>query len=311
MARLIHEESARRDQPFIRLNSAALPTELVESELFGHEAGAFTGATKRRKGKLEQAHEGTLFLDEVADMDLAAQAKLLRALGTGEVERVGGSEILHVDVRLVCATNRNLRAEVDAGRFREDLYFRICVIPIAVPALRDRNGDILELAEHFLARCCAENGRPPLQLEADARRVLQEHQWPGNVRELRNLMERLAIMHPTNIVSAEGLYNYLPPAGPSSALGAGTPRGEQAALADEDLGPAPAAGHAAPDADSESSALLKERLEEAEKKIIEDVLQRWGWNVTRAAEELGVDRATLHRRTRRLGVQRPRPDASD
>ncbi|MBD3335283.1 MAG: response regulator, partial [Candidatus Eisenbacteria bacterium] len=250
VARLIHEASGRRERPFVRLNSAALPTELVESELFGHEAGAFTGATRRRMGKLEQAHGGTLFLDEVADMDLAAQAKLLRALSTGEVERVGGSDVLEVDVRLICATNRDLRAAVAADRFREDLYFRICVVPIRVPPLRERGGDILELADHFLSRHADDNGRPAPRLDDAARRLLESHSWPGNVRELRNLMERLAIMHPADRVTAADLRLYLeaslPRAAPAAAEEPGTA---------PDPGPAP---HPEPE-ETSPDASLRER----------------------------------------------------
>jgi DNA-binding NtrC family response regulator len=211
---------------------------------------------------------------------------------------------LQVDVRLVCATNRNLRLEVEAGRFREDLFFRICVIPVTVPPLRERNGDILELAEHFLGQSCVENGRPPMRLEPEARSLLLQHPWPGNVRELRNLMERLAIMHPDDLISAAALRATLQP-----AAGGVPPEGRRQEQAQG--GPERQASPAGAEPEQQPGAgpgPLKGRLEEAERAILEEVLQRWGWNVTRAAEELGIDRATLHRRARRLGVERPRPD---
>jgi len=309
VARLIHEGSPRRARPFIRLNSAALPKELVESELFGYEAGAFTGAVKRRKGKLEQAHDGTLFLDEVSDMELGAQAKLLRALGTGEVERLGGSDTLSLDVRLLCATNRDLRREMAAGRFREDLYFRICVIPIHVPPLRERGADVLELSEHYLARFCRENGRSVMRPETEGRRRLLDHPWPGNVRELRNLMERLAIMHPRDTITAADLGRYLEVDLRDGATAGGEP-GARTETAAGGADPA-AERNGAPIGSEEQETApgpLRDRLEASEREIVRDVLRRWGWNVTRAAQELGVDRATLHRRMRRLGVARPKPD---
>ncbi|HEX2205824.1 MAG TPA: sigma-54 dependent transcriptional regulator, partial [Longimicrobium sp.] len=192
-ANLIHAQSARAAGPYVRLNCAAIPRDLVESELFGHERGSFTGATERRRGRFELASGGTLFLDEIGDLSPEAQAKLLRALEAGEVERVGGSEPIKVDVRILAATNRDLRAEVAAGRFREDLFFRLHVIPLHLPPLRERREDVPLLAEHFLARSRQRVGLRPPRLAPGAMEALQRHPWPGNVRELANILERLSI----------------------------------------------------------------------------------------------------------------------
>ncbi len=194
VARALHQGSRRKDRPFVKLNCAAVPAELIESELFGHERGAFTGAVTARRGKFEQADGGTLFLDEVGDMPAAMQAKVLRVLQEGELERVGGQQTLRVDVRVLAATNRDLEAEVAAGRFREDLYYRLAVVPIAVPPLRERREDIPTLADTFLSEACARNGRRAMSFGRDAHLVLQAHAWPGNVRELRNAVERMAIL---------------------------------------------------------------------------------------------------------------------
>jgi len=194
IARAIHSHSRRRHGPFIKLNCAAVPHELIESELFGHEKGAFTGALTARRGKFELAHEGTLFLDEVGDMPPAMQAKLLRVLQEGELERVGGQDTIKVDVRVIAATNKNLEQEISKGRFREDLYFRLNVVQIHAPALRDRREDIRSLVDSFMSDACRQNGRRPLKLSAEAYARLEGSDFPGNVRELRNLVERLAIL---------------------------------------------------------------------------------------------------------------------
>nr|MDQ3389560.1 sigma-54 dependent transcriptional regulator [Gemmatimonadota bacterium] len=191
----IHRLSNRASGPFIRVNCAAIPRDLVESELFGHERGAFTGATDRRRGRFELASGGTLFLDEIGDLSLEAQAKLLRALEAGEIERVGGTETIAVDVRVIAATNKDLRAQITAGRFREDLFFRLHVIPLHLPPLRDRREDIPPLVEHFLARQRARTGLFPPRLTEGAMEALARHPWPGNVRELANIVERLVILH--------------------------------------------------------------------------------------------------------------------
>lgn len=193
-ARALHALSARKDRPFVAVNCAAIPEGLLETELFGHEKGAFTGAVARKPGKLEVANRGTVFLDEIGDLSLPLQAKVLRALEAREFERVGGLAPVRVDVRVVAATNRNLRAAVAARRFREDLFFRLSVFPIVVPSLRDRREDILMLARHFVRRFCRELKRPPLRMADEAGDALQEYGWPGNVRELQNCIERAVIL---------------------------------------------------------------------------------------------------------------------
>jgi len=293
VARLIHEKSRRRDRAFVKVNSAAIPKDLIESELFGHEAGAFTGATKPRKGKFEQADGGTLFLDEIGDMAPDAQAKLLRVLSTGELERVGGSRSIPFDVRLLAASNRDLPEEIRQGRFREDLFHRISVIPIRVPALRERERDVELLAEHFLKQFSAAVGRAVPRLQPEAKALLLRHRWPGNVRELRNLMERISIMHPGGSLSGTELESFLgwPP---TSASRAGVKE-------EGESGPGKAGG-------SRSGARtekLKALLREEERDMIRVVLEECGWNVSLAAQKLGIDRASLHRKMRRLGIDRP------
>src|SRR5512142_1204125 len=210
VARALHEHSRRRDAPFVKLNCAAVPAELIESELFGHERGAFTGAVAARRGKFELAEGGTLFLDEVGDMPPAMQAKVLRVLQEGEFERVGGQQTLRCDVRVIAATNKDIAAEVEAGRFREDLYYRLNVVPVHAPALRDRREDVPELATRFLAEACERNGRRPMALSREAVAMLQAHEWPGNVRELRNLVERIAILCDGPEISGDDLAAVLP-----------------------------------------------------------------------------------------------------
>jgi DNA-binding NtrC family response regulator len=194
VARAIHENSKRAGAPFIKLNCAAIPSELIESELFGHEKGAFTGATQQRRGKFELADGGTLFLDEVGDMNPSAQAKVLRVLQESELERVGGAETIVVDVRVVAATNKNLEDEIAEGRFREDLFYRLNVVPIELPALRERRADIPLLVEHFLRLACEANDMPLMAISSKATSLLMQHEWPGNVRELKNSIERLVIL---------------------------------------------------------------------------------------------------------------------
>src|SRR5947207_6107094 len=205
VARAIHARSARRERPFVEVNCAAIPEELIESELFGHEKGAFTGALARRRGKFELADGGTLFLDEIGDMSLKTQAKVLRALEEQAFERVGGKDTIQVDVRVIAASNRDLEALIRAGRFREDLYYRLNVIPIEVPALRTRKDDITKLVDHFVAVFCAENGKRPKTMSGEALGYFLAYDWPGNVRELRNMVERLVIMAPGDLIGADDL----------------------------------------------------------------------------------------------------------
>src|SRR3954466_2444613 len=196
VASAIHDASPRRDKPFVRVNCAAIPRDLVESEMFGHERGAFTGATQTRIGRFELAHRGTLFLDEVGDLGPDAQAKLLRAIEVKEIQRVGGNRIIRADVRILAATNHDLQRAVRAGSFREDLYFRLNVIPLAIPPLRERGDDVLELVEHFSEQFLQRTGQAKPRWRSDALQLLRDYPWPGNVRELANIVERLAILHP-------------------------------------------------------------------------------------------------------------------
>jgi two-component system nitrogen regulation response regulator NtrX len=267
VAHAIHRLSKRAEQPFEKLNCAALPRELVESELFGHEKGSFTGALARKTGRLERAHHGTLFLDEIGDLALEAQAKLLRAIETGEVDRVGGGEVVKVDVRVIAATNRDLRAAIEAGEFRQDLYFRLDAIPLRVPALRERRGDILPLARHFLAASCAAEGRASKTLAPDVTPLLEDYRWPGNVRELRNLMERAAILVDRSEVAAADLLPW---------LDAETPAPESAGLRGE--------------------------MERREAETIRRALEEARGNVTQAARALGIDRTNLHRKMRKYDL---------
>ena len=222
VARQIHLQSKRRESPFIEVNCAALPGELIESELFGHEKGAFTGALAQKRGKFELAHGGTIFLDEIADMSLMTQAKVLRILQEHSFERVGGTETIQIDVRVIAATNKNLEKEIAAGRFREDLYYRLNVIPFGVPPLRARREDIEILARHFVQEFCAESGERSRELTPECLAALESHAWPGNVRELRNLMERLVIMTPGPSIDASDLPDTLRVAALGGDEGGGT-----------------------------------------------------------------------------------------
>jgi len=274
VARAIHEGSRRRAGPFVKLNCAAVPAELIESELFGHEKGAFTGAFTARKGKFELADHGTLFLDEVGDMPPAMQAKVLRVLQEGEFERVGGGVTLRCDVRVIAATNRDLPSEVAAGRFREDLYYRLAVVPIHVPPLRERKEDVPALATAFLAEASERNGRRAMRLGRDALAALQANDWPGNVRELRNLVERIAILCDGPEIGAADVAAVLP--------GARRPR---------------------PDRFREGVP-LKDLLEEAEREIVLAALERHGDNMAETARALGLERSHLYKKLRALGIRR-------
>jgi two-component system nitrogen regulation response regulator NtrX len=298
VARAIHLGSRRAGAPFVKLNCAAIPRDLIESELFGYERGAFTGAVQAKKGKLEMAHGGTLFLDEIGDLSLEAQAKLLRAIETGEVERVGGTKTSTVDVRLVSATHKDLATQVREGLFREDLYFRLNVLPLHVPPLRERREDIAILAAHFLSTFAEAEGLAHKELAPDASALLTDYSWPGNVRELRNLMERAVILVAGPIVHAGDIADWLVPVtrrapgeGRSTAGGA--------------------AGGDAPDDDEDLPAepgTLREELEKREAEAIVKVLEAARWNVTQAAAQLGVDRTNLHRKMRKYGIRRTRED---
>ena len=282
VARGIHAASPRALKPLVSLNCAAVPRELLESELFGHEKGAFTGALQRREGKFELAQGGTLFLDEVGELEPAAQAKLLRVVETGLVERLGGTAARPVDARVVAATNKTLDAEAKAGRFRADLFFRLNVFPIHVPPLRERLDDLPALVTHLGARAALRCNRAQRDFGDAALERLGAHTWPGNVRELGNLIERLTILGegPVSGAELEPLF-----AGGTSAAG---------------KGPAPAAGPAS----------LAEALDHVERRLIREALEASGGNLAQAARRLDTDRANLHRRMRRLGISRKDTDES-
>ncbi|MEX0907950.1 MAG: sigma-54 dependent transcriptional regulator, partial [Gemmatimonadota bacterium] len=273
-AAALHELSPRAGGPFVRVNSAAIPRELVESEMFGHERGAFTSAHETRRGRFELADGGTLFLDEIAELGADAQAKLLRVLETGVVERVGGQASIRVDVRVVTATNRNLDADRAAGRFREDLYYRLNVLRLHMPPLRERTADIPELIEHLMARLHQRHGLAPATLTPEALTLMRAYHWPGNVRELANVCERLAILHPGRSVGRAELTGVL-------SADAGT----QPAVARDDRS-------------------LADRLDAFERELIVRVLDAVDGNVAEAARQLQTDRANLYRRMRRLEIDR-------
>jgi two-component system, NtrC family, nitrogen regulation response regulator NtrX len=272
VARSIHALSHRRAGPFVEVNCAAIPEELIESELFGHVKGAFTGAVSDRRGKFEVADGGTLFLDEIGDMSLKTQAKVLRALQEQVVEPVGGTSSVKVDVRILAATNKDLSAEIRAGQFREDLYFRLNVIPIFVPPLRDREADIPLLADHFMAELAREYGRRPKHLDAGAATGLRSYRWPGNVRELRNVIERLLIMVPGDII-ALGDLAFLDGTGGAAATPADAP-----------------------------GVSLHDARERFERDYILRALAAQQGNISRTAEVLGVERSNLYRKMRAFGI---------
>jgi len=272
VAKLIHEKILRANKPFVKVNCAAIPEELIESELFGHERGAFTGATSRRDGKFLQADGGTLLLDEVGDMSLATQAKVLRALQEGEIQRVGGRELIQVDVRVIAATNKNLNKEIAAGTFREDLYYRLNVIPIKVPPLRERIEDIPLLVSHFIECFCSENGKRKKEVSEGAMQLLMSYRWPGNIRELKNILERLIIMIPDDIIT------------PSDVSGAIPVNEIQIKETDGDS--------------------LREKLETYEKQIILKELNANNGNIAQTARVLQIDRANLHRKLRGWDINR-------
>jgi two-component system nitrogen regulation response regulator NtrX len=269
LAAHIHRESPFAAGPFVKVNCAAIPTELIESELFGHEKGAFTGAATLRRGKFELADGGTIFLDEVGDLHEASQAKLLRVLQDGELQRVGGEQPIRVTTRVVSATNRRLEELVADGRFREDLYYRLSVVPIRVPALRERLQDIGELVPYFLSEFCARNNFRPRAMDPDVVPMLQRYTWPGNVRELRNVVERMAILAPGDRITADSI-------------------------------PMEVRLHQPPRA----AAGLHEARDSAERDRIRRALDETGWNVSGAARLLGTERTTLHKRMRALGLKR-------
>jgi DNA-binding NtrC family response regulator len=274
VARAIHQMSPRAKGPMEKLNCAALPSELIESELFGHEAGAFTGATKQRRGKFERASGGTLFLDEVGDMPLGMQAKLLRVLQEREIERVGGSETIKVDARVVAATNRDLVAACEKDLFRADLYDRLNVVPLAIPPLRARREDIPVLARHFLELAAKANDRRDMRITDDALSVLAGYSFPGNVRELRNLIERLVILTPDEAISADDVRNCIPGGAAPKATGLYRP-----------------------------GVPFRVLVEEAERVILQDALVHHAGAMAATARALDLERSHLYKKARALGLR--------
>lgn len=277
IARAVHKTSHRAKNSFVKVNCAAIPEELIESELFGSDRGAFTGAVKTRDGKFLQADGGTLFLDEIGDMSLSVQAKVLRALEQGEFERVGGAKTFRVDVRVIAATNKNLHAEVEQGKFREDLYFRLNVVPLTAPPLRERREDIPELAEYFLKAYAEENGFLPKALSAEARDLLLQYDWPGNIRELKNLVERLSIM-----ISGDTIY----PKDLPTLDGMTIPKQPDSF---PDIG---------------AGKTLRQVREAVERHYIAEALERHRGNVTRASNALGIERTNLHKKIKQYDLER-------
>ena len=271
IAHAIHAFSNRVEAPLVKVNCAAIPQELIESELFGHEAGSFTGASKKRVGKFEQADGGTIFLDEIGDMSLSTQAKVLRVLEEREYERVGGNQTLKTDVRVISATNKHLPVEIESGNFREDLYYRLNVVPVHMPPLRERVEDLPLLVDYFLSRFCRENGKQTMSLSDAAMNNLRRRDWLGNVRELRNLMERAAILCPNPTIDESDL---------SEEVRRDSTGGDS------------------------SEASLKDARQEFESRFILNCLKGNSWNITETAKQLGIERTHLHRKMRQYEIER-------
>ncbi len=292
-AKAVHDASPRRDGPFVKLHCAALPDTLLESELFGYEKGAFTGAATRKPGRVELAHGGTLFLDEVGDISPAVQVKLLRVLQERELERLGGTQTVKVDVRFVAATHQPLEERVKEGRFREDLFYRLNVVPVWLPPLRERPGDIEPLARHFLDVHAKANGRPPFTLTPDGLAALKAQPWPGNVRQLQNFLERLVVLSDTQVIGGQEVLQELarqPGLSPAPVLV--MPAAASAA--------GPAEPQAAPTPDS--ARTLESQRKEMERQAMADALRRAGDNRTLAARLLGISRRTLYNKLEEYGL---------
>lgn len=273
IAYAIHRKSPRRDKPFVKVNCAAIPQELFESELFGHEKGAFTGAVQQRIGKFEQADGGTLFLDEIGEIPIPLQPKILRALQEHEIQRVGGQKEIQVDIRILAATNRKLEEEIRKGAFREDLYYRLNVFPIVAPPLRERREDLPDLVAHFLIRVCEENNIKPMSIQQDAIDQLCGYDFPGNIRELRNLMERLMILATPPDITVQDVLKVLP-------------------LNTAQL-------------ESRPRSLLYSRLEDTERELILKTLQENRWQISKVARILGLERSHLYKKMKHYGISRP------
>ena len=276
-ARILHEKSLRADGPFVEVNCAAIPQELIESELFGHEKGAFTGASEKKSGKFELADKGTIFLDEIGDMTLQTQAKVLRAIETQVFQRVGGNRNIKGDVRIIAATNKDLAEEVRAGNFREDLYFRLNVIPISIVPLRERKEDIPQLIQHFAEMFSYENGVKPKEITSSVVNIFQDYGWPGNIRELRNAVERLMIMIPSNTIDRADV----------EALGMFASRQSTSTN------------------DYFAYKTLKDARDALEKNFITRKLEENNWNVSKTAEDITIERSNLHKKIKAYGITEP------
>ncbi|MCF6268375.1 MAG: sigma-54 dependent transcriptional regulator [Melioribacteraceae bacterium] len=273
-AREVHKKSDRVNEPFVEVNCAAIPNELIESELFGHEKGSFTGANQKRIGKFEAANKGTLFLDEIGDMSLQAQAKVLRAIESGNIERVGGNKKIKVDVRIVSATNKNLEYEIEEGNFREDLFHRLNVIPITIPPLRERKDDIVELVNHFSSIICDKNNFPKVNFEKDTLKLLQSNNWSGNIRELKNIIERIIIMVPKESISANDIAHLLP----------------NSKIKNDDL--------------LNISNSFQEFKEVTERAFILKQLELNNWNISKTAEILDIQRSHLYNKMKKYSIEK-------
>jgi two-component system nitrogen regulation response regulator NtrX len=282
VARAIHRNSLRKDEAFVQVNCAAIPEELIESELFGHEKGSFTGATEKQIGKFELAHKGTIFLDEVGDMSLRTQAKVLRVLQEGEVERIGSQKTIQVDVRVIAATNKDLEAEIAKERFREDLYFRLSVLPIRVPPLRERPEDVQPLVEHFVRQFSSENNFRPRSIAPATLEALRRHHWRGNARELKNAIERLLIMVEGEEIRPEHLGEVLRRPAPED--------------------PASAAASPAPVPASSAPGTLRDFKEGAERAFLVQKLRENGWNISATANAIGTPRSNLYKKLEAYGI---------
>jgi two-component system nitrogen regulation response regulator NtrX len=282
VAHLIHEQSPRKDGPFVEVNCAAIPEELIESELFGHEKGSFTGATARKIGKFDQAHQGTLFLDEIADMSVKVQAKILRVLQEQRFERVGGNKTIEVNVRVITASNKKLEDEIAAGRFREDLYYRLNVLPLTIPPLREREGDVGILVPHFLEYFSKTHGEKPKRMAPKAMEVLEHYDWPGNIRELKNIVERLMIMSAGEEIQVTDI----PPAILSSignrAAGLSAPAGAGV---------------------TEFGEIYKDAKDAFERAFLKAQLERNQWNVSKTAEVIKLERSNLHKKIKQFKIE--------
>jgi two-component system nitrogen regulation response regulator NtrX len=283
VAHLIHDTSPRRDGPFVEVNCAAIPEELIESELFGHEKGSFTGATSRKIGKFDQADQGTLFLDEIGDMSLKTQAKMLRVLQEQRFERVGGNKTIQVNVRVLAATNKNLADEIAAGTFREDLYYRLNVLQLEVPPLREREGDVNLLVPFFMDYFADIHGHRPKRIDPKVLEVLRQYQWPGNIRELKNIVERMMIM-----ASGDGIMlRDVPPAilqSVNASAGPPAPQGNAEGLL-------------------ELGGTFRDAKDAFERAYLRGQLERNGWNISRTAEAIKLERSNLHKKIKQLRIE--------